>query len=76
MENSMGQLDKMALAMSKTELLKQLHSDAVVHMHPYAFMPYELAEIEECSLVFEDSQSSGDAYVEPAICQWHNADHA
>jgi hypothetical protein len=70
----MAQLDKMALAMSKTELLKQLHSDAVVHVHPYAFMPYELAEIEECSLVFEDSQASGLEYVEPAICQWHSTD--
>ncbi len=72
----MGQLDKMALVMSKTELFKQLHPQAVTHMHPYSFMPYELAEIEECSLAFEDSQISGDAFVEPAICQWHNAVHA
>jgi hypothetical protein len=76
MEEAMGQLDKMALVMSKTELFKQLHPDTVTHMHPYAFMPYELAEIEECSLAFEDSQSSGEPYVEPAICQWHHADKA
>ncbi len=39
-------------------------------------MPYELAEIEECRLVYEYAQRSSDAYVEPAICQWHNADPA
>jgi hypothetical protein len=76
MEGFMGQLDKMALVMSKAELFKQLHPHTVTHIHPYAFMPYELAEIEECSLVFEDSQSSGDAYVEPAVCQWHHAESA
>jgi hypothetical protein len=69
----MGQLDKMALVMSKTELLRQLHQQDATQLRPHAFMPYELAEIEECSLAFEDSQTSGEVYVEAAACQWHSA---
>jgi hypothetical protein len=70
----MGQLDRAALLMSNADLHWALtHSadqPAISLQHPYLLMPYEMAEIQECSITQEEALERGDGEV-AAQCQWH-----
>jgi hypothetical protein len=70
----MGQLDRAALLMSHADLHWALAhgsgQDEVNLQHPYLLMPYEMAEIQECSIAQEEAIERGDDEV-AAQCQWH-----
>jgi hypothetical protein len=70
----MGQLDRAALLMSHADLhwalAQNTSQDMVSLQHPYLLMPYEMAEIEECSITREEALERGDDEV-AAQCQWH-----
>ncbi len=69
----MGQLDRAALLMSHADLhwaLAHGTDQPVASMHhPYLLMPYETAEIQECSITQEEALERGDADL-AAQCQW------
>jgi hypothetical protein len=70
---AMGQLDHAALKLQRA-MLKNSDRQSVAswqHVPDYALMPYELAEIEECSLSLEEAIGKGDDDVAAAMCQWH-----
>jgi hypothetical protein len=61
----MGQLDRAALLMSNADLHWALthnadHQSMVNLQHPYLLMPYETAEIQECSITQEEALERGD----------------
>ncbi len=69
----MGLLDRAALLMSPTKLHLALTPEQVNTAEPaHSLMPYEIAEIEECSISFDEAVSHGDEDAAPVgMCQWH-----
>jgi hypothetical protein len=71
----MGQLDRAALLMSHSELHSTLVHNASLALtraqQPYQLMPYETAEIQECSDTQAGALERGDESA-AALCQWRS----